>query len=79
MREKQRETKTSFSVDFTRFFRWELSKPRVKAALRYESYAWVLKSQDVARVQGSSFHENGEKAVSKEITLFEVWFFSYLV
>ena len=31
---------------------------RVKAALHDESYAWVLESQDFAKVQGSGFHEN---------------------
>ena len=43
------------------FFQSELGKPRVKAALRDESYAWVLESQDLAKVQGSGFHENQEK------------------
>ena len=35
--------------------------PRVKAALRNESYTWVLESQDFAKVQGSGFHRNREK------------------
>ena len=52
----------------------ELDRPRVKVALRDESYAWVPKSQDFAKVQGSSFHGNREKAVSREITQIEVGF-----
>ena len=61
-------------------FCWsELDRPRVKVALRDESYAWVPESQDFAKVQGSGFHENQEKAMSQEITLFEVGFFSYSV
>ena len=62
-----------------RFCRSELGRPRVKAALRDESYAWVPKSQDFAKVQGLDFHVNQEKAVSREITLFEVGFFSYSI
>ena len=38
---------------------------------------WVPESQDSAKVQGSGFHENREKVVSREITPFEVGFFSY--
>ena len=38
---------------------------------------WVPESQDSAKVQGSGFYENREKAVSQEITSFEVGFFSY--
>ena len=37
---------------------------------------WVPESQDFSKVQGSGFHKNREKAVSREITLFEVGFFS---
>ena len=48
----------------------ELGRPRVKTALRDESYAWVSESRDFAKVQGSGFHRNQEKAVSREITLF---------
>ena len=51
MKEKQ-----PFSCDFTGFCRLELGKPRVKAALRNESYAWVPESQDFAKVQGLGFH-----------------------
>ena len=40
---------------------------------------WVLESQDFAKVQGSGFQENREKAVSREIMLFEIGFFSYSV
>ena len=40
---------------------------------------WVPKSQDFAKVQGSGFQGNQEKAVSQEITLFEIGFFSYSV
>ena len=73
------EKKASFSSNFTRFCQSELSRPRVKAALRDESYAWVPELQDFAKVQGSGFHINREKAMSREITLFEVGFFSYSV
>ena len=52
---------------------------RVKAALRDERYMWVPESQDFAKVQGLRFHENREKAMSQEIMLFEVGFFSYSV
>ena len=38
---------------------------------------WVPESQESAKVQGSSFHGNQEKAVSRESTPFEVEFFSY--
>ena len=38
---------------------------------------WVPKSQDSAKVQGSGFHENREKVVSRETKPFEVGFFSY--
>ena len=76
MREKK---KASFSGDFMRFCRSELDRLRVKVALRAESYAWVPESQDFTKVQGSGFHEKREKAVSREITLFEEGFFSYLV
>ena len=51
----------------------------VKVALSDKSYAWVPESQDFSKVQGSGFHRNREKAVSWEITLFEVGFFSYSV
>ena len=71
--------KESFSSDFTGFFRSKLSRLGVKVALRDESYTWVLESQDFAKVQGSGFHGNREKAVSEEITLFEIGFFSYSV
>ena len=51
--------------------------PRIKADLRDEGYTWVPKSQYSAKVQGSGFHGNREKAVSRETTPFEVGFFSY--
>ena len=38
---------------------------------------WVPESQDSAKVQDLGFKENREKAVSREITPFEVGFFSY--
>ena len=60
-----------------RFHRSELGSSRIKADLRDEGYAWVPKSQDSAKVQGSGFHGNREKAVSRESTPFEVGFFSY--
>ena len=62
-----------------RFCRSELDRSRVKAALRDKSYMWVPESQDFTKVQGSGFHENREKAVSGEITLFKAGFFSHLV
>ena len=76
---ERREKKVSLSGAFTRFCRLEFGRPRVKAALRDESYAWVPESQDFAKVQGSGFHDNQEKAVSREIMLFEVGFFSYSI
>ena len=57
-REKGGRKKASFFGDFTRFCRSELGKPRVKAALRDESYTWVPESQDFAKVQGSGFQGN---------------------
>ena len=56
-RERERGKKSKpFSDDFMGFCQSELGKPRVKAALCNESYAWVLESQDLAKV-----HENQEK------------------
>ena len=61
-------------------FCWsEFNNPRIKVDLRDESYAWVSESQDFAKVQGLGFHENQEKAVSREITQIEVGFLSYSV
>ena len=57
----------------------EFDSPRVKAALCDESYEWVPESQDFTNVQGLGFHENREKAVSREITLIRVGFLSYSV
>ena len=48
-RERREKNKASFSGDFTRFCLTELSSPRVKVALRDESYAWVPESQDFAK------------------------------
>ena len=73
MRERGR--KAIFSLRFTGFRRSNLVRSRIKADLRDASYAWVPESQDSAKVQGSGFHENREKAVSREITSFEVGFF----
>ena len=75
-RERREKEKATFSSDFIGFCRSELGKPKVEPALRDESYAWVLESQDFAKVQGSGFHGNREKAESLEITLFQVGFFS---
>ena len=50
-RERERKEKQPFSGDFTRFCRSELDRTRVKAALRDESYAWALESQDFSKVQ----------------------------
>ena len=60
------------------FRRSNLIRSRVKVALRDESYAWVSESQDFAKVQSSGFHENREKAVSRETTPFEVGVFLLL-
>ena len=79
VRERERgegEQTSSFSGDFMRFCTSELGRPRVKVALRDQSYVWVPKSQDFAKAQGSGFHRNREKVVSQEITQFEVRFFS---
>ena len=81
-REKERvgEKKNKpFSDDFTGFCRSKLGRSRVKAALRDESYTWVLESQDFAKVQGWAFTDTDQKAVSREITLIEVRFLSYSV
>ena len=59
------------------FRRSDLVRSRIKADLRDEGYACIPESQDYAKVQGSGFHENQEKAVSRESTPFEVEFFSY--
>ena len=53
-RERERgreEKKQPFFGDFTGFCRLELNRTRVKAALRDESYTWVLESQDFAKVR----------------------------
>ena len=63
-RERGGRKKASFSSDFTGFCRSELSRLGVKVALHDKSYVWVLESQDFAKVQGSGFHKNQEKAVS---------------
>ena len=70
-------TKTIFFLRFTGFRRSNLISPRIKVDLRDEGYAWVPESQDYAMVQGLGFHGNREKAVSREITPFEVGFFFY--
>ena len=70
-REREREEgeeKQHFSGDFKGFCRSKFGRPRVKDALRDESYAWVPESQDFTKVQDLVFHENREKAVSREIT-----------
>ena len=59
------------------FRRSNLVRSRIKADLRDASYAWVPESQDSAKVQGSGFHGNREKAVSREIIPYEVGFFFY--
>ena len=74
---RERERKAIFSLRFTGFHRSNLVRSRIKANLRDARYAWVPESQDSAKVQGSGFHENREKAVSSEITPFEVRFFFY--
>ena len=59
------------------FCRADLIRSRIKADLLDEVYAWVPKSQDSPKVQGSGFHGNREKVVSRESTPFEVGFFFY--
>ena len=59
------------------FCRLELDNPRIKVDIRNEGYAWITESPDFAKVQGLGFHENREKAVSRESTPFKVEFFSY--
>ena len=50
-RERERGEKSKpFSGNFTGFYRSELDKLTVKAALRDESYVWVLESQAFAKV-----------------------------
>ena len=49
-RERERKEKRPFSGDFTGFCWSEFRRMRVKAALRDESYAWILESQDFAKV-----------------------------
>ena len=56
-RERERGKKSKpFSDDFTGFCWSELDRPRVKAALLDEGYAWVLESQDFIKVQGLGFY-----------------------
>ena len=50
-RERERKEKQPFSGDFTGFYRSKLDMTRVKAALRDQSYAWLLESQDFAKVR----------------------------
>ena len=73
----ERERKSTFSLRFTRFHRSELGNPRIKADLRDEGCVWIQESPDSAKVRGSGFHGNQENVVSREITPFEVGFFSY--
>ena len=76
-RVRERERKAIFSLRFTGFRRSDLVRSRIKADLRDEGYAWVPESQDYAKVKGLGFHGYREKVVSREITPFEVGFFSY--
>ena len=78
MRERERIEEASFSLPFTSFCRSKLDRPEVKVALRDESSTCVLESQDFAKAQGLGFSRNREKAVSREITLFEIGFFFLL-
>ena len=61
------------------FHQSEFDSLRVKAVLHDESYAWIPESEDFAKVQGSGFHGNREKAMSREIILIEVGFLFYSV
>ena len=78
IRERVRERKAIFSLRFTRFRPSDIVRSIIKVDLRDEGYTWVSESQDSAKVQGSGFHRNREKVVSREITSFEVEFFFYL-
>ena len=79
-RDKEKgEKKAQASPKILRGFASQNSAGRKVKLLCDESYTWVPESQDFAKVQGSSFNENREKVMSREITLFEVGFFSYLV
>ena len=79
-REKEEgEKKQTSPVILLGFAPSKFGRPRVKAALHDKSYAWVPESQDFAKVQGSGFLGNREKMMSREITLFEVGFFSYSI
>ena len=66
VRERDREEgekKASFSDDFTRFCQSELGKPRVKAALHNESYAWVLNHKIWPRSKVRVFTESRKGGV----------------
>ena len=76
-RERERKEKQPFSNDFTGFCRSELDRTSVKAALRDESYAWVLESQDFAKVR--VFTKTKKRRCPGKITQIEVGFLSYLV
>ena len=76
-RVREREREAIFSLRFTGFRRSDLVRSRIKADLRDEGYVWIPESPDSAKVQGSGFHGNREKAVSWQITPFEVGFFFY--
>ena len=66
-----------FSLRFIGFRRSDLVRSRIKADLRDEGYTWIPESLDSTKVQGSGFHRNPEKVAFREITPFEVGFFSY--
>ena len=57
-RERGGRKKASFFNDFTGFCWSELGRPRVKVALRDESYVWIMESQDFSKVEGLGFHRN---------------------
>ena len=79
-RERERGKKRKpFSSDFIGFFRSELSRPRVKAALRDKSYAWYWNHKILSRSKVRVLTKTEKKAVSREITLIEVGFLSYSV
>ena len=72
VREREREKRDLSSIHGISSM--DLVRSRIKADLRDNVYAWIPESQDSAKVQGSGFHRNREKAVSQESTPFEVGF-----
>ena len=79
VRERERENRESkLFYSIHEFRRSKLDRLGVKVALCDKSSAWISESQDFVKAQGSGFFfRNLENAVSWEIMLFELEFFSY--